>query len=100
LHCRNSSKIQLKKVVGKGKIDTPYRQIYENLLFWLGTGTLKSDGVNIVVWAKNSLGHIWYLIITYIRLCFTFCCLTSSVEAILASSDEHDFIISIIHVSE
>jgi hypothetical protein len=51
---------------------TPYRQIYENLFFWLGTGTLKSDGVNIVVWAKNSLEHIWYLIITYMCLCFTF----------------------------
>jgi hypothetical protein len=51
----------------------------------LGTDTFKSNGVNIVVWVKNSLEHIWYLIITYIRLCFTFSCLTSSVEAILAS---------------
>jgi hypothetical protein len=33
-------------------------QIHENLLFWLGTGTLKSGGVIIVVWAKNSLKHI------------------------------------------
>jgi hypothetical protein len=57
-----------------------------NLLFWLGTCTLKSGGVNIVVWAKNSLKHIWYLIFTYICLCFTLCCLISSVEAILASS--------------
>jgi hypothetical protein len=30
---------------------------------------------------------------TYICLCFTLCCLISSVEAILASSAEHDFII-------
>jgi hypothetical protein len=44
-----------KNLVGKGKIDTPYRQIHENLLFWLGTGTLKSGAVNIVVWAKHSL---------------------------------------------
>ena len=93
LYCRNSSKIPKKKLVGKGKLDAPYRQIYEYLLFWLGRGTLESDGVNIVVWAKNSLEHIWYLIITYIRLCFTFSCLTSSVEAILASSDGNDFII-------
>jgi hypothetical protein len=82
-----------KKLVWKGKIDTAYRQIHENLLFWLGTCTLKSGGVNIVVWAKNSLKHIWYLIFTYICLCFTLCCLISSVEAILASSAEHDFII-------
>ena len=87
LCCRNSSKIQWKKLIGKGKNDTPCRQIYENLLFWL------SDGVNIVVWTNNYLRHIWYLICTYICLCFTFCCLLSPVEAILASSDEHDFII-------
>ena len=61
--------------------------------YWLGTGTLKSGGVNIVVWAKKYLKHIWYLIFTYICLCFTFCCLISPVEAILASSAEHDFII-------
>ena len=47
----------------------------------------------MVVWAKNSLEHIWYLIITYMCLCFTLCCLLSPVEAILASSEEHDFII-------
>jgi hypothetical protein len=36
---------------------------------------------------------MWYLIFTYMCLCFTFCCLLSPVEAFLASSDEHDFII-------
>jgi hypothetical protein len=64
---------------------TPCRQIHENLLFWLGTGTLKSGGVKIVMWAKNSFRHIWYLIFTYMCLCFIFCCLLNPVEAILAS---------------
>ena len=93
LYCRNSSKIQWKKLVGKGSNDTPCRQIHENLLFWLSTGTLKSGVVNIVVWANNYLRHIWYLIFTYMCLCFTFCCLLSPVEAFFASLDEHDFII-------
>jgi hypothetical protein len=49
--------------------------------------------VKVVVWANNYLRHIWYLIFTYMCLWFTFCCLLSPVEAFLASSDEHDFII-------
>jgi hypothetical protein len=36
-----------------GRPSTAIRPLAEQM-----TGTLKSDGVNIVVWAKNSLEHI------------------------------------------
>ena len=51
-HCRNSSKIQAKNVE-RGAIRSPSTQIHDRPLSWLGADTsIKSGGVELVLWAK------------------------------------------------
>ena len=40
------------------KIDTPYTEIHDRSLSWLGTGTsIKKYGVKQVLWAQRQLNH-------------------------------------------